>query len=161
MIFSRRLPSELTLWLIISRETRDTLCKSNVKNTELHAGRINDAVKRLTRSLFRYLFLFSFETALVTLTFSFHSIRHRFKWNIHCLTLSLFNEIYYSRFSNSWVKIYQWKSVGWPSQTVLNLCKYWQRGSNSPHKSGLWIVSHKGKIQYLAIHAPSPSTWWW
>ena len=29
------------------------------------------------------------------------------------------------------------------------------------HKSGLWIVSDKGKIQYLVIHAPSPSTWRW
>ena len=27
------------------------------------------------------------------------------------------------------------------------------------HKSG--IVSHKSKIQYLVIHAPSPSTWGW
>ena len=24
----------------------------------------------------------------------------------------------------------------------------------------LWIVGHKGKIQYLVIYAPSPSTWW-
>ena len=52
-------------------------------------------------------------------------------------------------------------SVGWPTRTILDLCKYWQRASNSPHKSGLWIVSHKGKIQYLVIHASSLSTWRW
>ena len=51
--------------------------------------------------------------------------------------------------------------VGWPTQTILDLCKYWQRASNSPHKSGLWIVGHKGKIQYLVIYALSPSTWGW
>ena len=48
-----------------------------------------------------------------------------------------------------------------PTQTILDLCKCWQRASNSPHKSGLWIVSHKGKIQYLVIYALSPSTWGW
>ena len=51
--------------------------------------------------------------------------------------------------------------VGWSTQTILDLCEYWQRASNSPHKSGLWIVSHKGKIQYLVIYAPFPSTWGW
>ena len=43
------------------------------------------------------------------------------------------------------------EGVGWPIQ-------YWiyENTDNEPHKNGLWIVSRKGKIQYLVIYAPSP-----